>query len=158
MSASTAALALIRAPSTPSSPRTKFRSSGANTSRSTRTISRIVSRVLRPRSHSPMHRPSRPGADSPHGILRFRGDPEKGAEAGVASCARSVTHLRDALPHVLVGSLAPAAEAAKYAADLRCETLSLAWSLTDGWRSSPAVGPASAARYACGSPGPARPR
>jgi len=35
-----------------------------------------------------------------------------GAEAGVASCARSVTHLRDALPHVLVVSLAPAADAA----------------------------------------------
>src|SRR6266567_2185251 len=54
-------------------------------------------------------RPSRPGA--------------YGAEAGVASCARSVTHLRDALPHVLVGSLAPAADAAKYAADLGGETL-----------------------------------
>src|SRR5260370_30875591 len=98
MSASTAALALIRAPSTPSSPRTKFRSSGANTSRSTRTISRIVSRVLRPGSHSTIHRPSRPGA--------------YGAEAGVASSAPSVTHLRDALPHVLVGSLAPPPKAA----------------------------------------------
>jgi hypothetical protein len=43
-------------------------------------------------------RPRRPGA--------------YGAEADVASCARSVTHLRDALPHVLVGSLAPAADAA----------------------------------------------
>src|SRR5207245_6833755 len=28
-------------------------------------------------------RPRRPGACSPHGILRFRGDPEGGAEAGV---------------------------------------------------------------------------
>ncbi len=46
-----------------------------------------------------------------------------GAEAGVASCARSVTHLRDALPRVLVGSLAPAADAAKYAAALRYRTL-----------------------------------
>src|SRR5207302_9787686 len=45
-----------------------------------------------------MHRPSRPGA--------------YGVEASVASCARSVTHRRDALPHVLVGSLAPAADAA----------------------------------------------
>jgi len=35
-----------------------------------------------------MHRPSRPGF----------------AEASVASCARSVTHLRDALPRVLVGA------------------------------------------------------
>ncbi len=43
-------------------------------------------------------RPSRPGAF--------------GAEAGVDSCARSVTHLRDALPRVLVVSLAPAADAA----------------------------------------------
>ena len=50
-----------------------------------------------------MHRPSRPGA--------------YGAEAGVAFCARSVTHLRDAFPHVLVGSLAPAAEAAAWRAD-----------------------------------------
>src|SRR5216683_2332386 len=32
------------------------------------------------------------------------------ADACVASCARSVTHLRDALPRVLVGSLAPAAD------------------------------------------------
>src|SRR5260370_42388142 len=47
-----------------------------------------------------MHRPSRPGC----------------AEAGVASCARSVTHLRDALPLGLVGSLAPAAEAAPWRA------------------------------------------
>jgi hypothetical protein len=38
-----------------------------------------------------------------------------GAEAGVASCARSVTHPRDALPRVLVVSLAPAA----YPANLR---------------------------------------
>jgi len=45
-----------------------------------------------------LHRPRRPGAC--------------GAEACVASCARSVTHLRDALPRVLVGSLAPAACAA----------------------------------------------
>jgi len=35
-----------------------------------------------------------------------------GAEACVDSCARSVSHLRDALPHVLVVSLAPAADAA----------------------------------------------
>jgi hypothetical protein len=35
-----------------------------------------------------------------------------GAEARVASCARSVAHLRDALRRVLVGSLAPAADAA----------------------------------------------
>src|SRR5713226_1188448 len=47
---------------------------------------------------SPMHRPRRPGAF--------------GADACVASCARTVTYLRDALPHVLVVSLAPAAEAA----------------------------------------------
>src|SRR6266852_3784562 len=70
-------------------------------------------------------RPSRPGAGSPHGILRFRGDPELGAEAGVASCARLVTHLRDALPRVLVVSLAPAADAAKYAADLGRRTLTM---------------------------------
>src|SRR5229473_8603232 len=49
-------------------------------------------------------RPRRPGA--------------YGAEACVASCARSVTHLRNALPRVLVVSLAPAADVAKYAADL----------------------------------------
>src|SRR5438270_7870035 len=54
-------------------------------------------------------RPRRPGACS--------------AEACVDSCARSVTHLRDALPRVLVVSLAPAADAAKYAADLGAETL-----------------------------------
>ncbi len=41
-----------------------------------------------------LRRPSRPGAF--------------GTEAGVASCARSVTHLRDALFRVLVVSLAPA--------------------------------------------------
>src|SRR5437667_4876476 len=57
-----------------------------------------------------MHRPRRPGF----------------ADAGVASCARSVSSparrcgdpSRYALPRVLVGSLAPAADAAKYAADL----------------------------------------
>jgi len=38
--------------------------------------------------------------------------PLEGAEAGVDSCARSVTHLRDALSRVLVVSLAPAADAA----------------------------------------------
>jgi len=37
---------------------------------------------------------------------------ERGADAGVASCARSLTHLRDALARVLVGSLAPTASAA----------------------------------------------
>src|SRR5712692_2396089 len=52
--------------------------------------------VVSPGNRPALHRPSRPGC----------------ADAGVASCARSVTHLRDALPHVLVGSLAPAAEAA----------------------------------------------
>jgi len=57
-------------------------------------------------------RPRRPGAVSPREILRFGGDLERGAEAGVASCAHSVTHLRDALPRVLVVSLAPAADAA----------------------------------------------
>jgi hypothetical protein len=36
----------------------------------------------------------------------------RGAEACVDSCARSVTHLRDALFRVLVVSLAPAADAA----------------------------------------------
>jgi len=35
-----------------------------------------------------------------------------GAEAIVVSCARSVTHLRDAFPRVLVVSSAPAADAA----------------------------------------------
>jgi hypothetical protein len=35
-----------------------------------------------------------------------------GAEACVDSCARSVTHRRDALPRVLVVSLAPATDAA----------------------------------------------
>src|SRR4029077_19957498 len=57
-------------------------------------------------------RPRRPGAVSPHGISRFRGDPERGAEACVASCARSGTPLRRAPPRVLVVSLAPAADAA----------------------------------------------
>jgi hypothetical protein len=68
--------------------------------------------VSRPRGSLHLHRPWRPGAVSPHGIWRFRGDPEKGAEASVDSCARSVTHLRDALPRLLVVSLAPAASAA----------------------------------------------
>jgi uncharacterized MAPEG superfamily protein len=54
--------------------------------------------------------------------LDFAGTPD-GAEACVASCARSVTHLRDALPRVLVGSLAPAADAAKYASAFGSETL-----------------------------------
>ncbi len=62
-----------------------------------------------------MHRPSRPGA--------------YGAEAGVASCARSVSSPARrcggpstyALPHVLVGSLAPAAEAAPCRAYPRSE-------------------------------------
>ena len=71
-----------------------------------------------------MHRPSRPGAIPPHEIFDFAGTPG-GAEAGVASCARSVTHLRDALPRVLVGSLAPAADAAKYAAELGVLTLNV---------------------------------
>src|SRR5216683_4950204 len=57
--------------------------------------------VVRPGKRSPIHRPRRPGF----------------ADACVAFCARSVTHLRDALPHVLVGSLAPAAEAAPWRAD-----------------------------------------
>src|SRR5713226_9697437 len=68
-----------------------------------------------------MHRPSRPGF----------------ADACVASCARSLTHLRDALPRVLVVSLAPAADAAKSAADLGVETLAMADQIkfgTDGWR------------------------
>ncbi len=46
-----------------------------------------------------------------------------GAEASVVSCARSVTHLRDALPHVLVVSLAPAAEAANLRRTSAPETL-----------------------------------
>src|ERR1700674_1471129 len=60
----------------------------------------IVAVVVSPGSRSPIHRPSRPGF----------------ADAGVASCARSVTHLRDALPRVLVGSLSPAAKAASWRA------------------------------------------
>jgi len=52
-----------------------------------------------------MHRPSRPGF----------------ADASVAFCARSVTHLRDALPRVLVGSSAPAAKAAPCRPDSRTE-------------------------------------
>src|SRR5258708_20769067 len=51
-------------------------------------------------ARAPIQRPRRPGAC--------------GAEASVASCARSVTHLRDAFPRVLVGSLAPAVEAASW--------------------------------------------
>ncbi len=58
-----------------------------------------------------MHRPGRPGTNPPHETFDFAETPG-GAEAGVASCARSVTHRRDALPRVLVGSLAPAAKAA----------------------------------------------
>ena len=56
-------------------------------------------------------RPRRPGAGPPNEIFDFAGA-RAGAEAGVASCARWVTHLRDALRRVLVGSLAPAADAA----------------------------------------------
>jgi 2-succinyl-6-hydroxy-2,4-cyclohexadiene-1-carboxylate synthase len=51
-----------------------------------------------PRSSSRLRWPGRPGVF--------------GAEAGVDSCARSVTHPLDALPRVLVVSLAPAAHAA----------------------------------------------
>jgi hypothetical protein len=76
--------------------------------------------VSRPRGSLHLHRPWRPGAVSPHGIWRFRGDPEKGAEASVDSCARSVSSpastggdpRRYALPRVLVVFLAPAADAA----------------------------------------------
>src|SRR5260370_41808817 len=52
----------------------------------------------------------------------MHGGPESVAEADVASCARSLTHQRHARPRVLVASLAPAADAAKYAADLRYGT------------------------------------
>src|SRR5260370_247843 len=52
-------------------------------------------------------RPRRPGADSPHGILRFRGGPERGAEAGVPSCPPSVTHLPPPPPPVLLLSSPP---------------------------------------------------
>src|SRR5260370_1469184 len=45
------------------------------------------------------------------GNLSIPRGPGSGAEAGVASCARSVGHLRDALPRVLVVSLAPAVHA-----------------------------------------------
>jgi len=58
-------------------------------------------------NRSPIHRPSRPGF----------------ADAGVISCARSVTHLRDALTRVLVVSLAPAAEAAPWRANPRTDQL-----------------------------------
>ncbi len=75
---------------------------------------------VRSRKFLASSRPRRPGAVPPKGICRFH--PESGAEACVDSCARSVTHLRDALPRVLVVSLAPAADAAKYAADLRDRT------------------------------------
>src|SRR5207253_2127336 len=57
-------------------------------------------------------RPRRPGADPPHEICDFAGTPGVGAEASVDFCARSVGHLRDALPRVLGVSLAPAADAA----------------------------------------------
>lgn len=52
---------------------------------------------LRPRMFLASARPRRPGAF--------------GAQACVVSCARSVTHPLDAFPHVLVASLAPAADA-----------------------------------------------
>jgi len=58
-------------------------------------------------NRSPIHRPGRPGF----------------TDAGVASCARSVTHLRDALPRVLVVSLAPAVEAAPWRANPRSDHL-----------------------------------
>src|SRR5450759_2201098 len=62
-------------------------------------------------------RPRRAGARPPRQIFDLVGT-RAGAEACVGSCARSVTHLRDALPRVLVASLAPPVDAAKYAADL----------------------------------------
>ncbi len=65
----------------------------------------VMDLVFRSGRRSPMHRPRRPGF----------------ADAGVASCARSVTHLRDARPRVLVGSLAPAAKAAPCRPDSRTE-------------------------------------
>ena len=55
-------------------------------------------------------RPRRPGAALE--VCDLLATPG-GAEAYVASCAPSVTHPLDALPHVLVGSLAPAADGAK---------------------------------------------
>ena len=65
---------------------------------------------VRPRKVLASSRPRRPGAIPPHEVFDFAGTPG-GAEAGVVFCARSVTHLRDALPRVLVDSLAPAADA-----------------------------------------------
>src|SRR5450759_662497 len=62
-------------------------------------------------------RPRRAGARPPRQIFDLVGT-RAGAEACVGSCARSVTHLRDALPRVLAASLAPPVDAAKYAADL----------------------------------------
>src|SRR5260370_38676090 len=52
-------------------------------------------------------RPRRAGALSPPGILRFRGDPERGAEPAVASSARPDTHLPEPAPPGLAGSCAP---------------------------------------------------
>ena len=70
------------------------------------TARQVVMRlVFRSGKRSTMHRPSRPGF----------------ADASVAFCARSVTHLRDALPRVLVGSSAPAAKAAPCRPDSRTE-------------------------------------
>src|SRR5260370_9464117 len=74
-----------------------------------RLVQRFIQVSVPPPKLLASSRPRRPGA--------------YGAKAGVASCARSVTHLRDAFPHVLVVSLAPAADAAKYASDLGVETL-----------------------------------
>src|SRR2546425_10786375 len=67
------------------------------------TAGRIAVRDVTPPKRLASSRPRRPGAC--------------GAEAGVDSCARSVTN-HGALPRVLVVSLAPAADGAKYASAL----------------------------------------
>src|SRR6266849_6383026 len=81
--------------------------------------------AVEPRTGSSLHlrRPRRPGADSPHGILRFRGDPEMGAEACVEGPVAASSRIKRCAPPCATLSLAPAADAAKYAADLGCGTL-----------------------------------
>jgi hypothetical protein len=67
-------------------------------------------------------RPRRPGAKPPHGIRRFRGDPG-GAEAGVKGPGAASSRINGCASPCATLSLAPAADVAKYLADLRVVTL-----------------------------------
>src|SRR2546430_10056299 len=87
-----------------------------------------IPRGVLSRESAALERPRRPGAFSPPGILRFRGDPERGAEAGVVGPGAShPPALRAGAPEVCAPrnatlSLAPPADAARSLASPRLRT------------------------------------